>query len=54
MGGQCLVIVLEKRSNKIKVWVYKIWPFNLIAMVKKFGPSEVFNITEEEKTNNAY
>lgn len=54
MGGQCLVKVFEKRSNKIKVWVYKIWPLNLIAMVLKIGPNEVFSITKEEEADNAY
>jgi len=31
-----------------------IWPLNIIALVLKIGPSEVFSIIEEEESENAY
>ncbi len=39
------------KNENIKSWfkVYGIWPFNLITMVGKISPSDVFIATKEEE-----
>jgi nitrate reductase NapE component len=44
---------LKKENIKFGFRVYEIWPLNSIAMVTKFGPSEVFTIVEEEDLGNS-
>jgi len=40
---------LKKENMKLGFKVYRIWPLNLVAMVGKFGPSDVFTTVEEEE-----
>jgi hypothetical protein len=39
---------------KLGFRVYRIWPLNLVAMVRKFGPSDVFIIVKEEEHELSY
>jgi hypothetical protein len=39
---------LKKETIKSKFRVCKIWPLNLVTMVGKFSPNEVFTIAKEE------
>jgi hypothetical protein len=47
--------VLQSKKNKnsrFRVW--EIWPLNLVAMLGKFNPIEVFIATKDEVHENAY
>lgn len=44
----------QKENIKSRFRVFRIWPLNLIAMVGKFGPSDVFITTKEEEHENSY
>jgi hypothetical protein len=45
---------LKKENIKFGFSVFTIWPLNSTSMAKKFGPSEVFIVTEEEDLRNSY
>jgi hypothetical protein len=51
---KALLKSLKKETIKSGFKVCEIWPLNLIAMVGKVGPNEVFTISKEEGTNNSY
>jgi hypothetical protein len=44
----------QKENIKSKFGVFRIWPLNIIAMVGKFGTSDVFITTKEEEHENSY
>jgi hypothetical protein len=48
MGGQGLVVILEKKKSRCRVC--KIWPLNITTMVGKFCPNKVFITIEKEGT----
>jgi hypothetical protein len=44
MGGQGFAMSQKNIKSRFKVW--EIWPLNLVAMVGKFNPIEVFIATK--------
>jgi len=44
----------QKENIKSRFRVFRIWPLNLITMVGKLGPSDVFITTREEEHENSY
>jgi len=45
---------LKKENNKLRFRVSQIWRLNLVAIVGKFGPSDVFIVVEEEEHELSY
>jgi hypothetical protein len=45
---------LQKENIKSRFKIFGISPLNLIAMVGKFGPSDVFAAPEKEEHENSY
>jgi hypothetical protein len=45
---------LKKGNIKSRFRVSRIWPLNHVAMVGKFGPSDVFIATKEAKHELSY
>jgi len=39
---------MKKKTMKLGLKVYNIWPLNLASIIGKSGPSEMFIATEEE------
>jgi hypothetical protein len=45
---------LKNENIKSRFRVSGIWPLNLITMVGKFGPSDVFTVAKEEEHELSY
>jgi hypothetical protein len=52
MGGQGFAMSQKNIKSRFKVW--EMWPLNLVAMVGKFNPIQVFIATKDEDHENAY
>jgi hypothetical protein len=52
MGGQSFTMSQKYIKSRCRVW--GIWPLNLVAMVGKINPIEVFIATKDEDHENAY
>jgi hypothetical protein len=51
---KALLESLKKETIKVGFKVCKIWPLNLVVMVGKFGPNEVFIATRKKGIKNSY
>ncbi len=45
---------LKTMNIKLAFRVSRVWPLNLVAMVKNFGPNDVFTIAKQEEHELSY